>query len=68
MLDQVWKTDENRYTVFHMALRRRQEDIFKHTNEIRVIKDLIAIYKDDNGNNMLHLANKLATSHRGQLC
>lgn len=62
--DLIWKVDENRYTIFHIAIMHRQEEIFKLIYEIGAIKDLIASYKDDNENNMLHLAAKLAPSHR----
>uniref|UniRef100_A0A803M228 PGG domain-containing protein n=1 Tax=Chenopodium quinoa TaxID=63459 RepID=A0A803M228_CHEQI len=62
--DLIWKVDENRYTIFHIAVKHRQEEIFKLIYEIGAIKDLIATYKDDNGNNMLHLASKLAPAHR----
>lgn len=58
--DLIWKVDENRYTIFHIAVTHRQEEIFKLIYEIGAIKDLIATYKDDDGNNMLHLAGKLA--------
>lgn len=62
--DLIWKVDENRYTIFHIAVKHRQEEIFKLIYEIGAIKDLIATYKDENGNNMLHLAAKLAPPHR----
>lgn len=62
--DLIWKVDENRHSIFHIAIIHRQEDIFKLIYEIGAIKDLIATYKNDAGNNMLHLVAKLAPPHR----
>ncbi|XP_021719646.1 ankyrin repeat-containing protein At2g01680-like isoform X2 [Chenopodium quinoa] len=62
--DILWKVDENRYSIFHIAVIYRHEEIFKLIHEIGAIKDLIATYKDDHGNNMLHLASKLAPPNR----
>ncbi|XP_057536764.1 ankyrin repeat-containing protein ITN1-like isoform X2 [Amaranthus tricolor] len=62
--DLIWKVDDNRRTIFHIAIKHRHEEIFQLIYEIGAIKDLIATYKDDYGNNMLHLAGKLAPSHR----
>ncbi|XP_021719643.1 ankyrin repeat-containing protein ITN1-like [Chenopodium quinoa] len=62
--DLIWKVDENRRTIFHIAIIHRHEEIFQLIYEIGAIKDLIATFKDDHGNNMLHLAAKLAPPHR----
>jgi len=62
--DLIWKVDENRFTIFHIAVIHRHEEIFKLIYEIGAIKNLIATYKDDKRNNMLHLASKLAPPHR----
>lgn len=62
--DILWKVDENRYSIFHIAVIHRHEEIFKLIYEIGAIKDLIATYKDGRGNNMLHLASKLASPSR----
>ncbi|KMS96701.1 hypothetical protein BVRB_8g200070 [Beta vulgaris subsp. vulgaris] len=62
--DILWKVDENRYSIFHIAVIHRHEEIFKLIYEIGAIKDLIATYKDDHGNNMLHLASRLAPPNR----
>ncbi|CAO2842600.1 unnamed protein product [Amaranthus hypochondriacus] len=62
--DILWKVDENRYSIFHIAVIHRHEEIFKLIYEIGAIKDLIATYKDGHGNNMLHLASKLASPSR----
>ncbi|KAK9681621.1 hypothetical protein RND81_10G015700 [Saponaria officinalis] len=62
--DLIWKVDENRCSIFHIAIIHRHEEIFNLIYEIGAIKDLIATYKDDHGNNMLHLASKLAPHNR----
>lgn len=62
--DLMWKVDENRRTIFHIAIMHRHEKIFQLISEIGAIKDLVATFKDDHGNNMLHLASKLAPPHR----
>lgn len=62
--DLIWKVDENRRTIFHIAILHRYEEIFQLIYEIGAVKDLIATFKDDHGNNMLHLAGKLAPPHR----
>lgn len=52
----IWLTDGEGYTIFHIAVKYRQESLFKLINEIGAMKDLIAVWQDKNGNNMLHLA------------
>ncbi|KAL2931560.1 Ankyrin repeat-containing protein ITN1 [Bienertia sinuspersici] len=62
--DLIWKVDEDNRSIFHIAIINRHEEIFKLIYELGAIKDLIAVDKDGNGNNMLHLAAALAPSHR----
>ncbi|XP_074263636.1 uncharacterized protein LOC141586341 [Silene latifolia] len=62
--DLIWKVDENRYSIFHIAVIHRQVEIFKLIYEVGAIKNLIATYKDESENNMLHLASKLAPANR----
>ncbi|XP_059657293.1 ankyrin repeat-containing protein At5g02620-like isoform X1 [Cornus florida] len=62
--DLIWKVDEQSRSIFHIAVMHRQEKIFKLIYGIGAHKDLISAYKDPNGNNMLHLAGKLAPSNR----
>ncbi|KAK9268295.1 hypothetical protein L1049_010738 [Liquidambar formosana] len=62
--DLIWKVNNQSQSIFHIAVVHRQEKVFKLIYEIGAIKDLIAAYKDDNNNNMLHLAGKLAPSNR----
>ncbi|KAA8537203.1 hypothetical protein F0562_029665 [Nyssa sinensis] len=62
--DLIWKVDDKSRSIFHVAVAHRQEKIFNLIYEIGAHKDLIAAYKDENNNNMLHLAGKLAPSKR----
>ncbi|KAG5242769.1 ankyrin repeat-containing protein [Salix suchowensis] len=57
--DLIFKVDQNTYSIFHIAILNRHEDIFRIIYQIGSIKNLIATYKDKEGNNMLHLAAKL---------
>ncbi|PRQ33595.1 putative ankyrin repeat-containing domain, PGG domain-containing protein [Rosa chinensis] len=60
----IWKLDEQKRSIFHTAVVHRQEKVFNLIYELGGIKDLIASYKDDDDNNMLHLAAKLAPANR----
>ncbi|XP_021750389.1 ankyrin repeat-containing protein ITN1-like [Chenopodium quinoa] len=62
--DVIWKVDEKNRTIFHIAVEYRHEEIFKLIHEFGSIKDLIASYRDQEENNMLHLAAKLAPADR----
>lgn len=62
--DLIWKVDEKSRSIFHVAVEHRQEKIFNLIYEIGSIKDLIAAYKDESNNNMLHLAGNLAPANR----
>lgn len=56
----LWETDSNGYTIFHIAVMYRQENIFGLIHLIGATKHYIATSHDQNGNNILHLAAKLA--------
>ena len=58
--DLIWKVDHNNRSLFHIAVLYRHETIFNLIFEIGAIKDLIAAYKDDKNNNILHLDGNLA--------
>lgn len=60
----IWKVDDHSRSMFHIAVVHRQEKIFNLIYELGAHKDLIASYKDENNNNMLHLAGKLAPPDR----
>ncbi|KAJ4702443.1 Ankyrin repeat family protein [Melia azedarach] len=64
--DLIWKIDsaENKYSIFHIAVKNRQEDIFKLIYEIGSSKEILLMCQDSEGNNILHLAAKLAPSSR----
>ncbi|XP_034697062.1 ankyrin repeat-containing protein NPR4-like isoform X2 [Vitis riparia] len=62
--DLIWKVDTQSRSIFHIAVLHRQEKVFNLIHEIGALKDLIASYRDENNNNMLHLAGKLAPSDR----
>ncbi|KAJ4702471.1 Ankyrin repeat family protein [Melia azedarach] len=63
--DLIWKVDgdENTYSIFHIAVKNRQADIFKLIYEIESsYKDILLRFEDSERNNILHLAGKLASS------
>lgn len=63
--DLVWKFDGRNCSIFHYAVLKRQEDIFKLIYEIGSIKEMIVLSQDkENGNNILHLAGLLAPQDR----
>lgn len=62
--DLIWKVDDHSQSIFHIAVLHRQESIFNLIHAIGAHKDLIAAYKDEHNNNMLHLAGKLAPPDR----
>lgn len=54
------KVNDQKQSIFHVAVAHRHEKIFRLIYDIGAHKDMIAAYKDENDNNMLHLAGKLA--------
>ncbi|KAH8506413.1 hypothetical protein H0E87_013292 [Populus deltoides] len=58
----IFKVDQNTYSIFHIAILNRHEDILKMIYQIGSIKNVMTIYKDREGNNMLHLAAKVLES------
>ncbi|KAK3432366.1 hypothetical protein EUGRSUZ_E04253 [Eucalyptus grandis] len=56
----LWKVDDQKLSIFHAAVAHRHEKIFRLIYDIGARKDMIAAYKDENDNNILHLAGKLA--------
>ncbi|XP_022893850.1 uncharacterized protein LOC111408310 [Olea europaea var. sylvestris] len=55
---------QNNNSIFHLAVTRLQEKVFCLIDHTRAIKDLLMIFRDKSGNNILHLAAKLAPSNR----
>ncbi|XP_059436334.1 uncharacterized protein LOC132169295 [Corylus avellana] len=62
--DLIWRVDKNNQSIFHIAVKHRQESVFNLIYEIGAIKGIIAQYPDLNENNMLHLTGQLAPSDR----
>ena len=62
--DLIWKKDTEGRTIFHIAVQERHDSIFCLLNELGSIKNLILGIITNNGNNMLHLAAKLAPKHK----
>ncbi|XP_059438832.1 uncharacterized protein LOC132171518 [Corylus avellana] len=60
----IWMTDGKKRNIFHISIIYRQESIFNLIHEIGIFKDMIATCCDNDGNNMLHLAGKLAFANR----
>lgn len=60
----MWETDNNGYTIFHVAAIYRRENIFKLVYSMGAMKHFVAILQDGNGDNILHLAAKLAPPDR----
>jgi ankyrin repeat protein len=58
----IFKVDQNTYSIFHIAILNRHEDILMMIYQIASIKNVMTIYKDREGNNMLHLAAKVLES------
>ncbi|XP_035846465.1 uncharacterized protein LOC110941093 isoform X5 [Helianthus annuus] len=56
--DQIWKRDDKGKTIFHLAVKHRQINIYKLIYEIGAMKDLITPVTNKKGNNMLHMVAK----------
>ncbi|KAI3503601.1 hypothetical protein L1887_32047 [Cichorium endivia] len=64
--DLIWEKNINDQTIFHVAVSFRHQDIFNLLQEIGSMNDMITSIRDNNQNNMLHLAGKLANEKRLQ--
>ncbi|XP_076945383.1 uncharacterized protein LOC143616442 [Bidens hawaiensis] len=64
--DLIWKVDDKEKTIFHLAVRCRQINIYKLLFEVGAMKDLITPMKDYKGNNMLHMVAKRIKQKRLQ--
>ncbi|XP_059436349.1 uncharacterized protein LOC132169312 [Corylus avellana] len=61
----IWKQDENKMSIFHIAILYRQENVFNLIYEIGAGMNSLASYATLEANeNMLHLAGKLAPLDR----
>uniref|UniRef100_B9GHF1 PGG domain-containing protein n=1 Tax=Populus trichocarpa TaxID=3694 RepID=B9GHF1_POPTR len=62
--DLIWETDEEKQSMFHIAVLHRHASLFNLIYELGSMKDVITAYKDHMGNNMLHLVAKLPDQNR----
>ncbi|KAL9992691.1 putative PGG domain, ankyrin repeat-containing domain superfamily [Helianthus debilis subsp. tardiflorus] len=62
--DLIWNVDDNNHTIFHHAVKHRQEDIYNLLYEIGAMKDMIISHRDAKNNNMLHLVGKISEQKR----
>ncbi|CAI9265090.1 unnamed protein product [Lactuca saligna] len=53
--DLIWTVDDKGLTIFHIAVKHRQVNVYNLLYEIGPIKEQITTIEDENGNNMLHL-------------
>ncbi|KAG6392177.1 hypothetical protein SASPL_146388 [Salvia splendens] len=60
----LYKVNESTHSIFHVAVLRRYAKVFKLMFELGGTKDLIASYIDNDGNNILHLAGRLAPQNQ----
>ncbi|XP_059434765.1 ankyrin repeat-containing protein At5g02620-like [Corylus avellana] len=62
--DLIWRVDKKKRSIFHIAVKFRQENVFNLIYEIGSIKGMIAQEIDTDDNTMLHLAGRLAPLER----
>lgn len=59
--DITWEIDENKHTIFHVAVKHRQENVYNLLYELGSKKLEVV---DNDGNNILHLAAMLPKQNR----
>ncbi|XP_076950683.1 uncharacterized protein LOC143623729 [Bidens hawaiensis] len=64
--DLIWKVNDHNQSIFHIAVKHRNEGIYNLLYEIGSMKDLITPLRDESDNNMLHLVGKSAKQKRLQ--
>ncbi|KAG8368426.1 hypothetical protein BUALT_Bualt15G0044200 [Buddleja alternifolia] len=62
--DLLLSVDRNNHTILHTAVLHRQERVFSLILQIDYLKEMLATSVDNDGNNILHLAGKLAPPRR----
>ncbi|XP_061373855.1 uncharacterized protein LOC133316151 isoform X2 [Gastrolobium bilobum] len=62
--DLIWEVDGRNRSIIHIAVLHRHSSIFSLRHELGSIKDLIATFEDDEVNNILHCAAKLAPPYQ----
>ena len=65
----IWEVniDEKKRSIIHTAVLNRQAEIFNFVRGIGSIKDIIASYKDDDNNSLLHMAAMLEEKYQSSL-
>ncbi|XP_040998947.1 ankyrin repeat-containing protein At5g02620-like [Juglans microcarpa x Juglans regia] len=62
--DLIWQVDEEYGSLFHVAVKHRQERVFNLIYEIGVLKDNLASLYAEGNKSMLHLAGELPSTDR----
>ncbi|KAK7290030.1 hypothetical protein RIF29_04146 [Crotalaria pallida] len=62
--DLIWELDTMGRSIFHTAILHRHASIFNLIHEIGPIKEFIVTFEDDENNNLLHCAARLAPPNR----
>ncbi|KAD7479089.1 hypothetical protein E3N88_02225 [Mikania micrantha] len=62
--DLIWKVNDDKQSIFHIAIKHRHEGVYNLLYEIGSMKDLITPLKDPKDNTMLHLVGKIAKQKR----
>ncbi|KZV14663.1 ankyrin repeat domain-containing protein 29-like [Dorcoceras hygrometricum] len=62
--DFLYKVNESKHSIFHIAVLHRHVQCFNLIYEVHGVRDLILSYIDTDGNNILHLAGRLAPQNQ----
>ncbi|KZV43443.1 ankyrin repeat-containing protein-like [Dorcoceras hygrometricum] len=62
--DFLYKVNESKHSIFHIAVLHRHVHCFNLIYEVHGVRDLILSYIDTDGNNILHLAGRLAPQNQ----
>lgn len=60
----IWFSDHENHNLFHIAVMNRQEKVFNLVHQMSDYKHRLLVSEDIFGNNILHLAGKLAPQNR----
>lgn len=62
--DLIWELDDKNRSIIHIAVLHRHSSIFSLIHELNSFKYFMVDLEDDEENNILHYAAKLAPSHQ----
>ncbi|XP_073048278.1 uncharacterized protein [Primulina eburnea] len=62
--DFLYKVNESKHSIFHIAVLHRHAQCFNLIYEVPGVRDLILTYVDTQGNNIMHLAGRLAPQNQ----